>query len=191
MNATGLKFNLDEATGPSPAVAGGTQQYLSFRCRGERYALPIRVVKEIIEYDHLTPVPMMPAFIRGVINLRGNVVPVVDLGCRFGFEITPRTQRTCVIILELDHTDYAREMGLVVESVEAVFDIEADDVEAPPRFGVGIRSDFIGGMAKDEQGFLVLLDLANVLSLQDMKQIAEARVQAGAGPFDDKGTGTS
>lgn len=152
------------------------QQYLSFRCTGERYALPIRQVREIIEYDQLTPVPMMPAFIRGVINLRGKVVPVVDLACRFGLGETARARRTCVIILELDDEGYDRQMGLVVESVEAVFDLEANEVEPAPRFGAGIRADFIAGMARDEQGFLILLDLGRVLSVSDMKLIAEAQM---------------
>ena len=163
--------------GGRESAARDTQQYLSFRCQGERYALPIRLVREIIEYDHLTPVPMMPAFIRGVINLRGNVVPVVDLSCRFGLGVTDRQRRTCVIILELDDAEFDRQMGLVVESVEAVFDLDSDAIEQAPRFGAGIRNDFIAGMARDEQGFLILLELGNVLSLSDMKQIAEAQSQ--------------
>lgn len=149
------------------------EQYLSFRCNGEAYALPIAHVREIIEYGNLTPVPMMPDFIRGVINLRGNVVPVIDLGSRFGQAVINRTRRTCIVILELSRAQGVVSLGLVVDGVDAVLDIEPGDIEPAPNFGTGIRSDFILGMARREQGFIIILQVEQVLSLEDMKRLTE------------------
>lgn len=156
---------------------GLQQQYLSFRCRGEHYALPIDLVREIIEYGGVTTVPMMPAFIRGVINLRGHVVPVVDLASRFELGSTDLSRRTCIVILSMPDGDTSRRLGLVVESVDSVFDLDQAQVEPAPEFGAGIRADFIQGMVHGDEGFTVLLDIGNVLSIRDMRQLAEARTQ--------------
>jgi len=148
------------------------EQYLSFRCRNELLALPIRLVREIIEYGHVTPVPMMPSFIRGVINLRGHVVPVLDLASRFGHPPGNEGRRSCIIVMELEHDGQMLVMGLVVDSVDAVLDIPGDQIEPPPRFGTGIRTDFIAGMARQEDGFIVILEVDRVLSVTEMKQVA-------------------
>ena len=157
-------------------AAETTEQHLSFRCMEGRYALPIDLVREIIEYGQVTAVPMMPPFIRGVINLRGHVVPVVDLASRFGLGETRLSRRTCIIILELNESELQQQMGLVVDAVDSVFDLDEAEIEAAPRFGTGIRADFIAGMARSEDGFTVLLDIGRVLSLNDMRQIAAAAV---------------
>ncbi|MFE8070319.1 chemotaxis protein CheW [Marinobacteraceae bacterium S3BR75-40.1] len=149
-------------------------QYLAFRTREERFALPIGLVREIIEYGTLTPVPMMPEFIRGVINLRGHVVPVIDLASRFGMGVTEPGKRTCIIIMEVEEGDTTLILGLVVDAVDSVFDLDPGDIEPPPRFGAGIRADFIAGMVKSEAGFVVLLDVGHVLSTEDMKRLAES-----------------
>jgi purine-binding chemotaxis protein CheW len=154
-------------------------QNLSFRVRQARYALPIELVREIIEYGQITTVPMMPACIHGVINLRGNVVPVLDLAARFGFELTVPNKRTCIVIIELELDDLYQRIGLVVDAVDAVLDIESGDVEPAPPFGAGIRTDFIAGMARDERGFTIILDVRRVLSLEDILQINRAVAQAG------------
>lgn len=108
-------------------------QHLSFRVRDARYALPIDLVREIIEYGQVTTVPMMPVFIHGVINLRGNVVPVMDLAARFGQDLSVPNKRTCIVIIELDLDEQHQRIGLVVDAVDAVLDIEPDQVEqAPP-----------------------------------------------------------
>lgn len=151
-----------------------SEQYLSFRCRGEALALPIRIVREIIEYGQVTPVPMMPTFIRGVINLRGHVVPVVDLAGRLGYTDEAQGKRTCIIILELQREGSSLVMGLVVDAVDAVLDIEGDGIEPPPSFGTGIRTDFIAGMARQESGFLIILDVEHVLSVEDLRRVAAA-----------------
>ncbi|WP_097460029.1 chemotaxis protein CheW [Mangrovitalea sediminis] len=154
------------------------EQYLSFRCRGEALALPIRIVREIIEYGQVTPVPMMPSFIRGVINLRGHVVPVVDLAGRLGYNAETQGHRTCVIIMELQREDCSMVMGLVVDAVDAVLDIPGDGIESAPSFGTGIRTDFIAGMARQDAGFLIILNVDNVLSVEDLRRVASAGVQA-------------
>lgn len=152
-------------------------QHLSFRVREAAYALPIDLVREIIEYHDVTPVPMMPAFIHGVLNLRGNVVPVLDLAARFGFELTVATKRTCIVIIELHLEDHQQSIGLVVDAVDAVLDIDPQHVVPPPPFGAGIRTDFIAGMARNEQTFTIILNIPQVLSLDDIRQLSLAAVK--------------
>jgi len=147
-------------------------QHLSFRVRQARYALPIELVREIIEYGQITTVPMMPSFIHGVINLRGNVVPVLDLAARFGFDLTVPGKRTCIVIIELTLDEQAQRIGLVVDAVDAVLDIEASNVEQAPPFGAGLRTDFIAGMARGEDGFTIILDVRRVLSLDDIRELS-------------------
>lgn len=149
-------------------------QHLSFRVRDAAYALPIDLVREIIEYHDVTSVPMMPAFIHGVINLRGNVVPVLDLAARFGFELTRPDKRTCIVIIDLAVEDHHQRIGLVVDAVDAVLDIDPQLVVPPPPFGAGIRTDFIAGMARNEQSFTIILNVAQVLSLDDIRQLSLA-----------------
>ena len=146
-------------------------QHLSFRVRQARYALPIDLVREIIEYGQITTVPMMPSCIHGVINLRGNVVPVLDLAARLGNELTVPGKRTCIVIIELELNELQQRIGLVVDAVDAVLDIDAADVETAPTFGAGIRTDFIAGMARDERGFTIMLDVRRVLSLEDILEL--------------------
>lgn len=150
------------------------QQFLSFRTHGEKYALPIDSVREITEYRTMTPVPMMPAFVSGVINLRGHVVPVIDLACRFGLGVTDPGKRTCVIIMDIEASDgESLRFGLMVDAVDSVFGVE-DNLEPPPRFGTGLRADFIAGMVREDSGFIIILDITRVLSMDDMKRIATA-----------------
>lgn len=141
-------------------------QHLSFRCMNTALALPISSVREIIEYGHLTAVPMMPSYVLGVINLRGNVVPVVDLAARFGAGATVLGRRTCIIILELGGEGTQHLVGLVVDAVDEVLDIEQGQIEPAPTFGTAIRSDFIHGMARREQGFLILLKAGRLLDME-------------------------
>lgn len=169
--------NALQPSGAPPSRDGHSVQHLSFRVRQARYALPIDLVREIIEYGEITTVPMMPVFIHGVINLRGNVVPVLDLAARFGFELTVPGKRTCIVIIELTLDDQSQRIGLVVDAVDAVLDIEPGEVEPPPPFGAGIRTDFILGMARREQGFTIILDMRRVLSLDDIRQLSLAAAQ--------------
>lgn len=156
----------------SETQAADERQLLSFRTHGEKYALPISSVREITEYRTMTPVPMMPAFVRGVINLRGHVVPVIDLTCRFGVGVTEPGKRTCVIIIDISDPDgESLRFGLMVDAVDSVFDVE-NHLEPPPRFGTGLRADFIAGMVREASGFIIVLDINRVLSVDDMKRIA-------------------
>jgi len=155
------------------ASAGEANQYLTFTLAGEMYALGILNVKEIIEYGNLTEIPMMPAFIRGVINLRGAVVPVVDLSNRFGGKRSEITKRSCVVILELPVEEETQVIGVVVDAVNEVLEIAAAEIEPPPAFGSRVRAEFIAGMGKVEGRFVILLDVDKVLSADEMAQLSQ------------------
>jgi purine-binding chemotaxis protein CheW len=149
------------------------QQYLTFMLGGEAYALGILAIKEIIEHGQTTRVPMMPQFIRGVINLRGAVVPVIDLGVRFGAGSTAITRRTCIVIVEVANEDGPQDVGLLVDAVNEVKEIAAGDIEPAPAFGASIRTDFIAGMGRVEDKFVVILEPVRLLSVDEMAVLAE------------------
>jgi len=151
-----------------------SQQYLTFMLATEVFAINILNIKEIIEYGHLTEVPRMPGFIRGVINLRGAVVPVIDLGVRFGKQPTSVSRRTCVVIIEIEHEDEQQVVGVMVDAVNEVMDILPDQIEPAPNFGANIRADFIAGMGKVEGKFVIILNVGHVLSLDEMATLAAA-----------------
>jgi purine-binding chemotaxis protein CheW len=139
-------------------------QYLTFMLSGETFAIGILGIKEIIEFGGLTSVPMMPDCIRGVINLRGAVVPVMDLASRFGKPISEITKRTCIVIVEIQVEGEQQVVGLMVDAVNAVLEIAAADIEPAPSFGARICSDFIAGMGKVNGKFVILLAIESVLS---------------------------
>lgn len=150
------------------AAAQDPAQYLSFMLRGEVHAIGILAIKEIIEYGGLTAVPMMPPAIRGVINLRGAVVPVLDLAVRFGKAAAEPTKRTCIVIVELALAGERNVVGLVVDAVNAVQEIAAADIEPPPAFGTSIAPSFIAGMGKVDGRFVILLDIQQVLAIDGL-----------------------
>ena len=156
------------------------KQYLTFMLGGETFGIGILCIKEIIWYANLTEVPMMPACIRGVINLRGAVVPVLDLSNRFGKPSTPVVKSTCIVIVEVPTAVEGehQNMGVVVDSVQAVLEIAASDIEAAPSFGAKIRSDFIEGIGKVNGKFVILLNVNNVLSMQEIGEMGQAAAQA-------------
>lgn len=159
---------------PGATQAAAQIQYLTFMLGGEMLAVGILAVKEIIEYGNLTEVPMMPECIRGVINLRGAVVPVLDLSARFGKSPTAVTKRTCIVIVEIVSDGEQQVVGVVVDAVNAVLDIAASEIEPAPAFGAKIRTDFIEGMAKVNGKFIILLSLNQVLSLDEIGALANA-----------------
>ncbi len=161
-------------TPAAQAAAAELQQYLTFLSGGEMYGLAILNVKEIIEYGSLTEIPMMPAFIRGVINLRGAVVPVVDLLARFGGKQTEVGRRTCIVIVEMENDEGRQDIGVVVDAVSEVLEIADGDIEPPPAFGARIRTDFINGMGKVAGKFVILLNIQRVLSAEEMALLAHA-----------------
>jgi len=156
------------------------KQYLTFMLGGEMFSIGILCIREIIWYSNLTEVPMMPACIRGVINLRGAVVPVMDLSSRFGKPATSVTKSTCIIIVEVETQNEGerQSMGVVVDSVQAVLEIAASDIESAPSFGAKIRSDFIEGIGKVNGKFVILLNVNNVLSMQEIGEMGQAAATA-------------
>ncbi len=147
-------------------------QYLTFQLDGEVFAINILNIREILEYSSLTPVPMTPDFIAGVLNLRGRVVPIINLGLRFEKNASPITKRTSIVIVELEHDDQKMDLGIIVDLVNEV--IEISDVEPAPTFGASIRTDFIQGMGKINDNFTIILDLNNVLSIEELSILKEA-----------------
>jgi purine-binding chemotaxis protein CheW len=156
------------------------QQFLTFLLGGEPFAISILVVKEIIEYGHLTAVPMMPDFIRGVLNLRGQVLPVIDLSARFGRAQSEVARRTCVIIIEMDNDGEKQDVGVVVDSVSEVADIPASAIQPAPAFGAKIRADFISGMVELDGRFVIILNVDRVLSIEEMTVLASIEETAAA-----------
>ena len=154
-------------------------QYLTFLLGGEMFAIDILNIKEIIEYGSLTTVPMMPEFIRGVINLRGAVVPVVDLAVRFGRKSMEATKRTCIVIIEIEAEGERQDVGVVVDSVSEVLEIPMSEIEPAPAFGAKIRADFIQGMGKINGRFVIMLNANHVLSIDEMAVLSQAGGQAG------------
>ncbi|MBB6287552.1 CheW protein [Pseudomonas sp. SJZ103] len=155
------------AVEPAPPV-DEPLQYLTFLAAQEMYAVNTLSVREIIEYNQVTTVPMMPAFLRGVINLRGSVVPVVDLKARFDKGTTELGSRTCIVILEAAKEGESQVLGVVVDSVSEVIEILDIDIKPAPAFGNHIRTDFIRGMTKVRGEFVTLLQIEHVLCVDEM-----------------------
>ena len=149
------------------------QQYLTFVLGGETYAMGILAIREIIEYGNLTEIPRMPDFIRGVINLRGAVVPVIDLGARFGKRVTEISRRTCIVIVEVINGDETQDIGVMVDAVNEVLEISGNEIEPAPAFGANIRADFIDGMGKVNGKFVIILNVNQVLSVDEISTLAE------------------
>ena len=147
------------------------EQYLMFHLNGETFGTPIRSIREIIEYQTMTKVPLTPAFLSGVINLRGAVVPVLDLSARFGRNKTDVGRRTCIVIVDAQVNEQHYQIGVVVDGVTEVLEIDADELETPPDFGLGLRSDFIAGMINQNNHFIVVLDMDCVLSAPELANL--------------------
>lgn len=163
---------ISKALPVAASVQQDHQQYLTFMLGGETYAMGILAIKEIIEYGNLTEVPRMPEFIRGVINLRGAVVPVIDLGARFGKQATSVTRRTCIVIIEVANGEETQDIGVMVDAVNEVLEISAGEIEPAPSFGANIRADFIDGMGKLDGKFVIILNIHQVLSVEEMATLA-------------------
>jgi purine-binding chemotaxis protein CheW len=157
----------------SAADAGPAQQYLTFSLGDEVFAMDIRCVREIIQINSMTMVPLMPEFVRGVINLRGSVVPVIDLQSRFGRARAEVGKKTCVIIFDAVMAEEKVELGLLVDAVSEVIDIAQANVEPPPQFGTSIRRDFVHGIGRVGQEFIVILAPERALDINEMAALAE------------------
>jgi purine-binding chemotaxis protein CheW len=155
------------------------QQYLTFFLADEEYAINIQRVKEIIEYSTVTKVPKVPEWIPGVINLRGNVVPVVDLTARFGIESRAITKTTCIVIVEVEQESERTVMGVIADAVNQVIDLAPKDIEEPPAFGTRVRLEYLFGMGKLGKKFALILNIDSVLSNTELLTVST--LQTGSG----------
>ncbi|NWH05282.1 chemotaxis protein CheW [Desulfobacter latus] len=146
-------------------------KYLTFSLEQEEYGIGILKVKEIIGMMPITSVPRTPRFVKGVINLRGKVIPIVDLRAKFGMESIPYTERTCIIVVEIDSKDATVLIGIVVDAVSEVLNIHGDEIEDTPAFGTHLDTEYIMGMAKTEGGVKILLNIDRVLSIKEIQNI--------------------
>ncbi len=148
-----------------------TGKYLTFSLKEEEYGIGILKVKEIIGMMPITPVPRTPAFVKGVVNLRGKVIPVAELRAKFDMESIPYNDRTCIIVVEIDSESETLLIGIVVDSVSEVLNITEGEIEAPPSFGTNLDTNYILGMAKTESGVKSLLNIDRVLSSEQLVKI--------------------
>ncbi len=167
---------MTKAKGPDRAAA--TQalsregKYLTFALAQEEYGLEILKVREIIGYIDVTAVPQTPPHVKGVINLRGQVIPVIDLRTKFGMETTDVTEETCIIVVEIALASRTFSTGIVVDHVQEVLDIPGSSIEDPPQFGATVNTDFILGMAKVDDSVKILLDINRVLSEEQLESLS-------------------
>jgi purine-binding chemotaxis protein CheW len=164
----------------------GANQYLTFTLGDEDFAFDIGKVREVLDYITITKVPRMPAFLCGVINLRGNVVPVVDLRYKLGMGTIKQSVDTCIVIVEIMIDDEMTHMGILADSVKEVIDLDPGQISATPKLGVKINNEFIKGMGKQGEKFLMILDIDKVLTADELdvaQRTGEAR-EAGAGKAD-------
>lgn len=150
-----------------------TLQFLTFRLGDETFGVEISKVREVLEYTTVTKVPRVPEFMRGVINVRGSVVPVLDLRLKFGMSKTEKTVNTCVIIVEFELNDQMIHLGAMADSVQEVLDLTMDQIEPPPKFGTRLDTEFLEGMGKVNEEFIMLLDINKVFSKEDISMMGE------------------
>ncbi|MCP3136451.1 chemotaxis protein CheW [Pyxidicoccus xibeiensis] len=164
----------------APNEKAARSSYLSFVIAGEEYAVGILRVREIIEHCPITRVPGMPPAVQGVINLRGSVVPVVDLAVKFGLPPRPVTRWSCFVIVEASLDGQQTAIGLLTDSVSEVLELGVDDIEAPPAFGTRVRLDFLLGMGRQNDKFIMLLDLDRLLSVAELLSLATVAAESSA-----------
>lgn len=173
---------------PATGVTADTyMKYLTFYLGKELYAVNIMSVREIFEYGEVTAMPMMPDFIIGAINLRGRAVPVIDLAKRMKQGVVNFSGRACIIIVEMYYADTAMDVGVIVDSVSRVIDLKASDIDNTPTFGGNIRADFLTGLGKIDDHFVILLDMQKVLTLDDLATLSSAADGLESGETDQFG----
>ncbi|MBI2353752.1 MAG: chemotaxis protein CheW [Deltaproteobacteria bacterium] len=154
-----------------------TTQYLTFKLEEEIFALDVAKVREILEYTTVTKVPRTPDFMRGVINLRGSVVPVIDLRLKFGMTETEQTINTCIIVAEVGMDDETILLGALADSVQEVNEMEPGQIEAVPRIGTQLNTDFIRGMGKHDGCFVMILDIDRVFSSDELASVTAGETE--------------
>lgn len=150
-----------------------SRQYLTFSLDDEIFAVDVAKVREILEFSTITKVPQTPDFMRGVINLRGSVVPVIDMRLKFGMAETERTVNTCIIVVEIASGDETIVLGMLADSVQEVFEMEPGNIEPAPRIGMKLDTSFIMGMGKHEEQFIIILDIDQVFSGNELSDFVE------------------
>jgi purine-binding chemotaxis protein CheW len=167
---------LEEAMSISEAT--GTQQFLTFKLGEEIFAVEVAKVREILDVTTITKVPKTPDFMRGVINLRGGVVPVIDLRLKFGMSMTENTVNTCIIVVEVAIGGETAVLGTLADSVQEVFDLEGDQIAPAPRIGTKLNTEFLKGMGKYNDSFIMILDIDRVFSADEIESALELESQA-------------
>jgi purine-binding chemotaxis protein CheW len=147
-----------------------TTQYLTFKLGEEIFALEVAKVREILDFSTVTKVPQTPDFMRGVINLRGGVVPVIDLRLKFGMTRTEKTVNTCIIVVEVALGEESAVLGALCDSVQEVFDLDPEQIEPAPHIGTRLKSDFIKGMGKRDGNFIIILDIDRIFTMDELEQ---------------------
>ncbi|MGE5893211.1 MAG: chemotaxis protein CheW [bacterium] len=160
-------------------------QYLTFKLEDEIFALKISQVREVMDFTTVTKVPRTPEFMRGVINLRGSVVPVVDLRLKFGMEKTEKSVNTCIIIAEVFLDGEKTVLGALADSVQEVIELEPEQIEPAPKIGTGLRTEFIMGMGKRDSHFIIILDIDKIFSAEELEMVNH--IEAGTEPVDGNG----
>ena len=150
------------------------RQYLTFKLGEELFALDVSKVREILEYSSITKVPQTPEFMRGIINLRGSVVSVVDLRLKLGMTCTERTINTCIIVVEVTLEGEPTILGALADSVQEVFELDPSQIEPPPKIGTGLNIAFIEGVGKHQDDFILILDIDKVFSVEELTTIHDA-----------------
>jgi purine-binding chemotaxis protein CheW len=146
-------------------------QYLTFKLSDEIFAVEVSKVREILEYIKITKVPRTPEFMRGVINVRGSVVPVLDLRLKFGMSVTEQSINTCIIVLEINFEGETTILGALADSVQEVIELEPDQIEPAPKIGTQLRTEFIKGIGKRDNEFIMILDIDRVFSGEELQAI--------------------
>ena len=146
-----------------------TRQYLTFKLDEEIFGVDVTQVREILEYTKITKIPQTPEFMCGVINLRGSVVPVIDMKLKFGMEKIKKTVNTCIVVMEIELDNEKMYLGALVDSVQEVFELEPDDIEAAPKIGTRLKTEFIKGMGKRGDKFIILLNIDRVFSTEELE----------------------
>ena len=155
-------------------------QYLTFKLDGEIFGLAIGKVREVLDFTTVTRVPQTPVYMRGVINLRGSVVPVIDLNLKFGMRQTEKTVNTCIIIMEIEMEGEITVLGALADSVQEVIELDPDQIEPAPKIGTNLNTEFIKGMGKREEIFIILLDIDRVFSYEELASVQEVESQTEA-----------
>ena len=172
----------------NPITERDVQQYLTFMIGAEEYAVSLLKVKEIIEYDTITEVPKTPEWVRGVINLRGSVVPVIDLAVKFRQSPSVAGKLTCIVITEVECEGEATVMGVMADSVRQVIDLKPQEIEEPPSFGTRVKVDYLLGMARAGKKFCLILDTEKVLSTDELLELPDSVAEPeNLGPGDTSG----